>query len=110
MWLTCFLVCVQIIAPLLLWLTKRSVVEEHDNRSQRELAEKEEVLAQKVRQATFEQLQAKLSQDMATLKQRAPTKESQAVETALDVRYVKERQKMLVLLAMFVFCVGASSN
>lgn len=109
MWLTCFLVCVQIIAPLLLWFTKRSVVEEHDNRSQRELAEKEEVLAQKVRQATFEQLQAKLSQDMATLKQRAPTKESQAVETALDVRYVKERQKMLVLLAMFVFC-GASSN
>ena len=54
--------------------------------------EKAQVLAQKVAQATLAQLLGQLEGDILKLRSALPTRASQAMETALDVKYVKDRQ------------------
>ena len=56
---------------------------------------KDEELAAKVRAATFAQVQAKLDADEAILSKRCHNKEREAMETAADVVYVKNRQRIL---------------
>ena len=56
---------------------------------------KDEELAAKVRAATFAQVQAKLDADEAILSKRCRNKEREAMETAADVVYVKNRQRIL---------------
>lgn len=54
--------------------------------------EKAQALTQKVAQATLAQLVGQLEGDILKLRSVLPNRASQAMETALDVKYVKDRQ------------------
>ena len=64
---------------------------------QDEADERKMELAKKVESATFEQIEAQISDDMDLLRKELPTPVSQAVETARDMKYVRERQALLAL-------------
>ena len=66
--------------------------------------EKNKELADKVNKATCEQLAAQIEGDLRTLRAELPAKtaQAQAVETAKDVKYVKDRQQYLGCL--FGYC------
>ena len=49
-------------------------------------------LAEKVQKATMEQIKGQLEADMRLLRAALPSRDSQAVETAKDMKYVKDRQ------------------
>lgn len=59
-----------------------------------ESEEKAQALAQKVAKATFEQIKNQLEEDIVLIKAKLP-KVSPAMETALDMKYVKDRQLKL---------------
>lgn len=65
-------------------------------RNIREIEDRDRELAEKVASATLEQIRLKFDADMEILKQRVPTKEKEAHEAALDIKYLQQRQKMLV--------------
>lgn len=46
----------------------------------------------KVRQATLEQIKGQLEDDIKRLRDTLPSKQAQTVETALDMKYLKDRQ------------------
>lgn len=62
-------------------------------RAQKEVDAKNAELALKVEAAKLEQLQSQFTQDMETLKARAPTAEHEAREAALDQQFLRERQR-----------------
>lgn len=62
-------------------------VEEHEARAQEHAA--------RVMQATLDQLKSQLEADLVKLRSQLPSRKSQAMETALDVKYVKDRQAQL---------------
>jgi len=57
------------------------------------MEEKDKELAQKVAQATLDQIKMKVEADMDILRAVVPTKEREAHETALDVKYLAQRQR-----------------
>ena len=70
-------------------------MKEIDQKLATELEERDRELNARVMQATFEQVEAKLAADIEILKKAVPTAEKEARETALDVKYVKDRQRIL---------------
>ena len=60
---------------------------------QKEVDEKNAALAEKVESAKLEQIQLQFEQDMETLKKRVPTPEVEAMETAKDQMFLRERQR-----------------
>lgn len=67
----------------------------HEIKVTMENEEKQVQLAQKVLRATFEQIKAQVQEDMVQLKSRLPGAESQAVETAKDLKHMRDRQQTL---------------
>ena len=57
--------------------------------------EKQRELASKVSQATWEELESRLDQDIAIIRAQMPNKATADAESALDMQYVKNRQKFL---------------
>jgi len=49
--------------------------------------------AERLAKATFEQCKLQIESDLAMLRCKLPPKRSQAVETALDMKYVQQRQQ-----------------
>ncbi len=76
----------------------RTIAQEVDNRHQRELEAKNQELAEKVASATLEQLRAKVLGDFEILRTLAPSRERESLEAALDIKYLKERQRTLGFL------------
>ena len=74
----------------------RAVAHEIENRQVREIEERDRELAERVNTATLEQIKAKVASDMAILKEHVPSKEKDAAEAALDIKYLQERQRILV--------------
>ena len=72
----------------------RNVINKFETRVAMENEAKAQVLAQRVAKATFEQLKNQLELDIALINEKLP-KVSPAVETALDMKYVKDRQLIL---------------
>lgn len=68
---------------------------EQVTRTERE--QKEQELAANVRQADLTQLLARLEADLVLLAQQENTSDARAVETAKDMKYVRERQMSLVV-------------
>eukprot|EP00435_Cladocopium_sp_Y103_P038727 s2011_g10.t1 len=66
-----------------------------EQRQQRELEEEQRELTEKYQRASCDQLIAKLEADFVVLKGRAPTKETEAAESLLDAKYLKDRQRTL---------------
>jgi len=87
---------------MLRWFS-RTIAHEVDNRHQRELEAKNQELAEKVAAATLEQLRAKVLADFEILRELAPSKEREALEAALDMKYLKERQRTLGFKLVFRF-------
>ena len=73
----------------------RKIVCAHEQRTQRELEEKEQELAKKVRAATYAQIRSKIEADIDVLTARLPTQESEAAEALQDQAYLKDRQMSL---------------
>lgn len=70
----------------------RDLVKAADQRVALETAQRDEELAVKVAEATFQMLKAKIDSDLDLLRKRIPTNEMQAAEAALDVKYIRDRQ------------------
>ena len=68
---------------------------EQTTRAEKE--QKEQELAANVRQADLAQLLARIEADLLLLAQQENTSDARAVETAKDMKYVKERQMRLVV-------------
>ena len=76
----------------------RPVVLAVDERQKREVEEEQRELAEKYQRATCDQLLAKVQADFLVLRSRAPTKETEAAESLLDAKYLKDRQRTFGLL------------
>lgn len=74
----------------------RSLAAEISQRHARDVEEKNRELAERVAAATMDQIRAKLEADFEELKKHVPSAEKEAVETALDMKYLQERQMTLV--------------
>lgn len=57
--------------------------------------EKQRALAEKVAQATFEQLSSQVRSDIAVVRSKLPAPVSAARETAADMKYLRDRQLSL---------------
>ena len=85
-----------------------------EQRAQRELDVKNAELSAKIDKAKLEQLELHFQQDMDLLKKRLPTAQTEAVESAKDQAYLRDRQKSLVVclvslpkqLCFLVLCKG----
>ena len=64
-----------------------------------EKEEKDAQLARNVRQADLEQLLSRLANDLSLLKDRKDAAPSEAVENALDMKYLRDRQECLSCLS-----------
>lgn len=73
-----------------------------EQRAQRELDLKNVDLSAKIDQAKLEQLELHFQQDMDLLKKRMPTAQTEAVESAKDQAYLRDRQKSLVVCIGFI--------
>lgn len=82
-------------------LDHRKIVCAHEQRTQRELEEREKELAEKVRAATYAQIRTKVEADIDVLTARLPTQESEAAEAAADQAYLRERQMSLGYVNIF---------
>ena len=78
----------------------------HETKVTMENEEKQVQLAQKVLRATFEQIKAQVQEDMVQLKSRLPGAESQAVETAKDLKHMRDRQQTLA--SSFIYGLACS--
>ena len=87
--------CCLLLVAMLCRILRRDLLQQRDMQVEMEAEEHEAKLAKKVREATLQHLEAKLSADFKILASRLPTPESQAKEAALDVKYVKDRQLLL---------------
>ncbi len=66
-----------------------------ESQESKELIAREEEaakLAEKVQKATLEQIKGQLEADIRLLRATLPSRDSQAIETAKDMKYVKDRQ------------------
>lgn len=77
--------------------------------SRNEKEEKEAQLAKNVRQADLQQILARLGNDLDLLKARAANAPSEAVENALDMKYLRDRQEFLSWSRSF-FCLSGLSR
>ncbi len=57
--------------------------------------ERKRELAERVLKATFDQLHDQINDDLAKVRQSFPSANAQAVETAMDMKYIRDRQKRL---------------
>ena len=64
-----------------------------ESRAQKEIDDKNAELAEKVESAKLEQIVLQFEQDMEQLKKRVPTAETEAIETAKDQLFLRERQR-----------------
>lgn len=81
------------------WL--REKIRIYENEFAAEAEEKQQLLAAKVAQATYDQILDQLNTDIAVLRSQLPTKATADQETALDMKYAKDRQQFFG--QMFVF-------
>lgn len=65
-----------------------------------EAEERSRELEAKVEKATYEQIESQLQADLSLLREKLPGKVSQAVETALDMKYVRDRQRIFGFIQM----------
>lgn len=59
------------------------------------MEQKEQELAEKIANATLEQLRMKINMDMDLLRKLAPSAANDAIEASLDCKWLKDRQLML---------------
>ena len=96
--------CIELKAPSLLkWSDGpcRNIISNLESKQSQEQEERAHLLAQKVAQATFDQIKAQVEADVQKIRATLPSKDSQALQTAKDMKYVKDRQLNLDCLVDF---------
>jgi len=58
--------------------------------------ERKRQLAERVLKATYDQLREQLDEDLEKIRRSLPSANAQAAETAMDMKYIRDRQKRLV--------------
>ncbi|CAE7854074.1 cofG, partial [Symbiodinium necroappetens] len=71
----------------------RTICNDVQHRCAVEVDARNEELARKLSEATFAQLKAQIETDLETLKQRVPDSNTMAMQAAMDVKYIKDRQQ-----------------
>ena len=79
----------------------RTIITAHETRQNMAKEEKAQELAQKVVLATLEQLKGQVADDMVLIRAALPSKEDQTMETAKDMKFVKDRQMNLIRINLF---------
>ena len=87
----------------MLLASARTFIAKYENKLSLEAEERNKELARKVAQATYEQMEAHLKLDMAALEEFYAKGESATVQTALDMKYLKERQRFLRTISVLKF-------
>ena len=80
-------------------LASRTFLAQIQSNHREEKEQKAQELARAVQEATFKQLQTQIEGDMAILREKLGSSQDQAVETAKDLKYVRERQMQLGIIA-----------
>ena len=80
----------------------REKISSYETRVAREHEDQQRVLAEKVLQATWEQLVNQIDSDLQILRTQLPSKKDSDAETALDMKYVHDRQKLLNIFSEFL--------
>lgn len=78
----------------------RPFVSQIENATKLAKEKQDEELAASLREADFRQVIAKLESDLRTLENRKPNSTTEAIKTAKDMKYLRDRQKNL----LFVQC------
>lgn len=78
-----------------LWTCCRTIVQDSEKRIALELEEKEQELAERIANATLDSLKLKIDVDLAALRKAAPSPENDAIQAALDCKWLKDRQLSL---------------
>ncbi len=71
----------------------RNVATEIDERQSRELQEKDQELAERVWNATLEQIRLKFDADLKVLSGHVPSVEKEQLEANMDLKYLSQRQQ-----------------
>lgn len=100
--------CILLVAFLL--ASERTFIAKYENKLSAEAEERNRELAKKVAQATFQQMEAHLKLDMSALKEFYEKGESATVQTALDMKYLKERQRFLGTTSVLKFSHRSDGN
>ena len=74
----------------------RTHVNSFESKMALEAEERSRELAEKVEQATYDQIHAQIMSDLELLRCKLPIKVSQAMETSQDMKYCRERQRTFV--------------
>ena len=82
---------------LLLLIDGRSHLAKIQANQKAEREEKAQELARAAQEATFKQLEIQIQSDCEVLRKRLGSGQDQAVETAKDLKYVRERQQIHAL-------------
>ena len=80
---------------LIIFLSARTELSNFETKAAIDQEEKQRALAEKVAQATFEQLSSQVENDMAVVRSKLPPPVSAARETAADMKYLRDRQLSL---------------
>lgn len=78
---------------LLHWFVERPFLAKAEQLARTAKEEADEKLAQEIREADLKQIMAKLEGDLVLLKDRIPSEAKQALETAKDMKYLRDRQQ-----------------
>ena len=81
----------------------RNILAARETQEMQEKEDQAKELAMKVAQATMAQIKAQFEGDMQKIRAKLPTKDAQTVETAKDMKYIRDRQKNLALDCLFFF-------
>ena len=95
---------------LLHWFVGRPFLAKAEQLARTAKEEADEKLAQEIREADLKQIMAKLEGDLVLLKDRIPSEAKQALETAKDMKYLRDRQQHFAIsLVRFRLLVGQGS-
>ncbi len=102
-----FMPCTYLLVPILevralcCRLPSREKIQQYTQRLSAEAEEKQMQLARKVAQATFEQMEDQIKADVEHLRSQRPSQADADQETALDMKYVRDRQRNLGAMIVF---------
>lgn len=84
----------------------RNVLQAQETKATQENEDREREVAQRLSQATLAQVKLQLEGDLEKVRASLPTREAQAVETAKDMKYIRDRQQTLNIVFATVTLSG----
>ena len=95
------ILCHRLLGFLASWHLSRPTVLQIERGLTEEKEAAAQALAKEVARATLAEIQGMFDRDLDILKKKLPSKPEQAVESALDMKYLRERQLSLSQVKLF---------